>query len=84
MNDLAETDPIEFQLKMSQFRNQLEQQKQMEQVGSNDNIPKCPYCNSTNLKKISTGEKVTNIALFGLLGNKRKYQWHCNSCKSDF
>lgn len=48
------------------------------------NIPKCHICGSTNLKRISSTEKATNIALFGLFGNKRKYQWHCNSCKSDF
>lgn len=44
----------------------------------------CPYCKSTNTKKITSAEKVVNIALFGIFGNKRKHQWHCNDCKSDF
>lgn len=44
----------------------------------------CPYCHSTNTVKITTTAKVVNTALFGLLGNKRKHQWHCNNCKSDF
>lgn len=44
----------------------------------------CPYCHSTNTKKISSMAKATNIALFGIFGNKRKYQWHCNNCNSDF
>lgn len=44
----------------------------------------CPYCKSTNTKKISTTSKVVNIALFGVFGNKRNCQWHCNNCKSDF
>jgi len=44
----------------------------------------CPYCKSTNTKKISSMAKATNIALFGIFGNKRKYQWHCNNCNSDF
>lgn len=48
------------------------------------NKPKCPICNSTNIKHITTATKVANIAMFGLLGNKRKYQWHCNNCKTDF
>ena len=48
------------------------------------NVPHCPYCNSTNLKRITTTAKVVNIAMFGLLGNKRKYQWHCDHCGSDF
>lgn len=48
------------------------------------NKPKCQICGSTNIKRITTTEKVVNVAMFGLLGNKRKYQWHCNNCNSDF
>ena len=47
-------------------------------------IVKCPYCQSSNTKKISSAAKAVNIAMFGLFGNKRKYQWHCNNCGSDF
>lgn len=46
--------------------------------------PRCPYCNSENLTKITSFDKVVNIAMFGLLGNKRKYQWHCNNCKTNW
>lgn len=48
------------------------------------NIITCPYCHSTNTSKISTTSKVVNIALFGIFGQKRKHQWHCNNCGSDF
>ena len=44
----------------------------------------CPYCKSTNTKKITTTSKVVNTAMFGIFGQKRKHQWHCNNCKSDF
>lgn len=44
----------------------------------------CPYCKSTDCKKITATAKAVNVALFGIFGNKRRYQWHCNSCKSDF
>ena len=44
------------------------------------NKPKCPTCNSTNLKKISTTSKVVNTAVFGLFGTKRFKQFHCNNC----
>lgn len=44
----------------------------------------CPYCHSANTSKISTTSKVINTALFGIFGNKRKRQWHCNGCGSDF
>lgn len=44
------------------------------------NKPKCPTCNSTNLKKISATSKVVNTAVFGLFGTKRFKQFHCSNC----
>lgn len=66
-----------------------------EEKTSNDNIDikkivtgistiTCPYCQSSNTKKISTTSKAVNTAMFGLLGTKRHKQWHCNNCNSDF
>ena len=46
----------------------------------NSNIPKCPTCSSTNLKKISTTSKVVNTAMWGIFGTKRHKTFHCNSC----
>lgn len=42
--------------------------------------PKCPTCNSTNIKKISATSKVVNTAVFGLFGTKRHKTFHCNNC----
>ncbi|WP_342759384.1 hypothetical protein [Kineothrix sedimenti] len=77
MIDLKESDPIEYQLKLTQFNSQ-NQTKEIEE--DKNNIPKCPTCNSTNLKKISTTAKATNTIMFGLLGTKRHKSFHCNSC----
>jgi len=44
----------------------------------------CPYCSSTNTKKITATSKAVNTALFGIFGTKRHKQWHCNKCGSDF
>ena len=44
----------------------------------------CPYCHSTNTKKISTMSKAGSVALFGIFSQKVKKQWHCNGCGSDF
>lgn len=44
----------------------------------------CPYCHSTNTKKISATSKAINTAVFGIFGTKRHKQWHCNKCDSDF
>lgn len=44
------------------------------------NVPRCPTCSSTNLKKITVTSKAMNTALFGLLGTKRHRTFHCNNC----
>ena len=46
------------------------------------NIPKCPTCGSTNIKKISGLSKVGSVAVWGLLSRKVHKQWHCNNCGS--
>lgn len=50
-----------------------------EMQGKN-NVPKCPTCQSTNLKKITVTSKAMNTALFGLFGTKRHKTFHCNNC----
>lgn len=82
MIDLKEKDPIEFQLKMSQFKTQVQQQEsnrvQM------DIRPKCPTCGSTDLSKVSTMSKAGSVIMFGLLSQKVKKTWHCNKCKYEW
>lgn len=46
----------------------------------NLNIPKCPTCDSTNIRKISTTAKAVNTVAFGLLGTKRHKTFRCNDC----
>lgn len=46
---------------------------------------KCPYCNATNVKKISGVSKGISVGLFGVFAlGKISKQWHCNNCGSDF
>lgn len=45
----------------------------------------CPYCKSTNTKKISRLSKTVNVGLFGIFAlGKTTKQFHCNNCKADF
>ena len=44
----------------------------------------CPYCKSTDTKKISAGSRWLSTGLFGLASGKVGKQWHCNKCRSDF
>lgn len=39
--------------------------------------PKCPTCGTENIRKISDAERGANAFMFGLMGNKRKYQFEC-------
>lgn len=45
----------------------------------------CPYCQATNVKKISVSSKAVHTAVFGIFSlGKTSKQWHCNKCGSDF
>ncbi len=45
----------------------------------------CPYCHSTNTKKITNTSKAVHTALFGVFSiGRNSKQWHCNSCHSNF
>ena len=44
------------------------------------NKPKCPTCQSQNLKKISATSKAVNTAVWGIFGIKRHKTFHCNNC----
>ena len=44
------------------------------------NKPKCPTCQSTNIKKISGLSKAGSVAMFGIFSQKVKKQMHCNNC----
>lgn len=76
MSNLMDTDIIEYNLKMSYFREQLSQTKQIEERSK----PKCPTCSSTNLSPISNLSKAGSVALFSIFSQKVKHQWKCNSC----
>lgn len=85
MIDLKKKDPIEYQLKMSQFKANLKQQEQVQESRVEENTIHCPYCNSTNVKKITTTSKAVHTAIFGIFSmGRNSKQWHCNDCKSDF
>lgn len=57
MIELKKNDPIEYQLKMGQFKANLKQQesKQKEQEESAKNQIYCPKCNSTSIQTINRG-----------------------------
>lgn len=48
------------------------------------NKVKCPYCQSTNTKKLDVIDRGVSFGIFGFASSKVGKQWHCNNCKSDF
>ena len=45
-----------------------------------DNLPKCPTCGSTNIKKISAASKIAGATVFGLFSRTAKSQFKCENC----
>lgn len=81
MLSLKEKDIIEYQLKMSQFRNQAQQQKTIEEQKVSDSTPKCPHCHSTKIKPISGTERAASVLGLGILSKKLNKSFKCLDCK---
>lgn len=79
MDDLKQKDPIEFQLKMSQFKTQLQQQESSKQT-EEDNTPHCPTCGSTDIQKISGTKRWLSTGLFGLASSDIGKSMCCKKC----
>lgn len=77
MQELKEKDIIEYELKMSQFRSQVEQKNKAREEA---NRPKCPTCGSTNIEKISAGKKIKGSMLFGIFSSDVRKTMHCKNC----
>lgn len=75
MIDLHEKDIIEYELKMSQFRNQVEQQRQTENVvqTQQSNQVKCPKCKCTDIGVENRGYSL----IWGFIGSGKSM----NVCK---
>lgn len=74
--------PEEYKIKIAKQQydkeevSRLIQNKRIEQ----QTIPKCPTCQSIDIRKISATSKVVNTAMFGVAGTKRHKTFHCNNC----
>lgn len=55
MTKLHDEDPIEYQLKMSQFKANLKQQESSKKVEEDKDVIHCPRCKSTSIQTINRG-----------------------------
>lgn len=56
---------------------QIDELKRKTEEDKQTNLPKCPTCGSTNIRRISSTERGVNVVIFGFFGNKRKCQFEC-------
>ena len=77
MIELKKKDPIEYEIKMIEFR---KESKRIMDEDDSDIMPKCPTCGSINVEKISFGKKLTGGALFGLFSSNVRKTMHCRNC----
>ena len=84
MIELYKKNPIEYQLKMAQFKVQETQILEAEKQSQEQNVPKCPTCGSTNIKKISAGSRWLSTGLFGISSSKLGKSMECRHCGYKF
>lgn len=80
MLKLREDDIIEYQTKISAFRDKARRDGCYDSP-KQSNQPKCPTCGSANIHKISTGKRAASILGFGILSNNIGKTYECLDCK---
>lgn len=78
MIKLHDENIVDYELKMSQFRNQVQQQEQTKEKSK----PHCPTCGSTNIKPITGTERAASIIGLGIFSKKINKTYKCLNCKS--
>ena len=53
-----------------------------ESHSSQQNIPKCPTCGSTNVKRITTANRAVSVLTLGILSGKIGKNYECLDCKA--
>lgn len=84
MMELYKKDPIEYQLKLNQFKLQQEQKEEIVEKQRQENLVHCPYCNSTNVSKITGTERAISVIGLGIFSKKINKSFKCNNCGGTF
>lgn len=90
MNELRNNDIIAYKERMAKYKKIYEEthkplldnkiQSTQQQTCTQVNIPKCPTCGSTNIRKIKAGERTASIIGFGIFSRKANKTWKCENC----
>ena len=69
-----------FQFSEKAYENIMNIVNNKKQSTTQPSTPHCPTCNSTNIRKIGTGERAVSIIGLGLFSHKINKTWKCNDC----
>lgn len=78
--EIVELYSISEQKQIEDGRQRMQNVIRQEFKVENENIPKCPTCQSTNIQKIGTGERVASVATLGLFSKKINKSFKCKNC----
>ena len=75
-----------FQKKKAEYEKEKAKYNYRASMPTRPSEPKvtCPYCHSTNVRKIGIVSRSVSASIFGLGSKKIGKQWHCDHCGSDF
>lgn len=81
MDKLKQSDIVDFNLKLSQFKaNASVQQQSTFSPQPQSIVPRCPTCGSTNIKKISGTKRWVGTGMFGLASSDLGKVMECLNC----
>ena len=88
MVELKKNNPIDFELKLSQFETATMNKNKARKSSSShasssmqtQNVPHCPTCGSTNIQKISDTKRWLTTGLFGLASSDVGKTMVCKKC----
>lgn len=90
MIELRKKDVIEFETRMQPFRQKKEEhdrekkRRTEEYLVKLNKVPHCPYCNSTDIKKITGTERAVSVGMLGLFSKKLNKSFKCKNCGGTF
>ena len=72
-----EDEEIEEMKQTPEFK---EQNRQLMEKLRNEDVPHCPTCGSTNIKKLDVVDRAVSVGFFGIFSNKINKSFKCKDC----
>lgn len=80
MDKIKHNSIVDFTIKVEQLINNAKLEYAIKSQSQQSNVPKCPTCGSTNIKKISGTRRWLGVGLFGIASSDVGKTRECNDC----